>query len=460
MLLIHHKSISIVIALVVISITGCKKYLDKKPDKALATIESVAELQSLMDNQGVHSFSSQSSDEISSDNYYLTDERWTSLSNEFNKRMYLWEKDRLFKPGSGEWYNAYRSIYYSNTVLDNIGRVRENGGNPDELNFLKGQALFMRGVQHFRVAVLWANAFDPATADTDLGIPFRSSSDFNEPSVRGTLKQTLEHIVQDFKDAIPLLPLTAHPLRASKPAGYGMLSRVYLYLRQFDKAKLYADSCLQLRNQLLDFNTLSKTSNTPFAPYGISHPEIIWEFAGLRDSPVAGTTRGIIDSLLYQSYDANDLRKTIFFRPGTLTGYVFKGTYDEGVGGLFSGVAVDEVYLNRAEANARLGDKDAALDDLNTLMIKRWNNAVTYVPITATDANDALVKILIERRKELLFRNLRWMDIKRLNIEGANITLKRIINGQTYMLPPNDLRFALPIPEDIISLSGMPQNPR
>lgn len=52
------------------------------------------------------------------------------------------------------------------------------------------------------------------------------------------------------------------------------------------------------------------------------------------------------------------------------------------------------------------------------------------------------------------------MDIKRLNKEGANITLTRTLNNSVYELLPNDLRSALPIPEDIISLSGMEQNRR
>ena len=68
--------------------------------------------------------------------------------------------------------------------------------------------------------------------------------------------------------------------------------------------------------------------------------------------------------------------------------------------------------------------------------------------------------ILLERRKELLMRGLRWMDLKRLNMEGAAITLTRTVNGQVYTLPPNDLRYALPIPEDVIAISGMQQNPR
>lgn len=80
--------------------------------------------------------------------------------------------------------------------------------------------------------------------------------------------------------------------------------------------------------------------------------------------------------------------------------------------------------------------------------------------MTANSHAEALNIILKERRKELLIRGLRWSDLKRYNRGGANITLTRTVNGQTYTLSPNDLRYAVAIPEDIITLTGMPQNPR
>jgi starch-binding outer membrane protein, SusD/RagB family len=63
-----------------------------------------------------------------------------------------------------------------------------------------------------------------------------------------------------------------------------------------------------------------------------------------------------------------------------------------------------------------------------------------------------------ERRKELTMRGLRWIDIKRLNKEGAGIVLKRLIGDKTYTLQPNDPRYALPLPADIILNTGMQQN--
>ena len=55
-------------------------------------------------------------------------------------------------------------------------------------------------------------------------------------------------------------------------------------------------------------------------------------------------------------------------------------------------------------------------------------------------------------------RGLRWMDLKRLNKEGANIVLKRVTEDKEYTLLPNSNFYALPIPEDIIQLTGMPRN--
>ena len=50
------------------------------------------------------------------------------------------------------------------------------------------------------------------------------------------------------------------------------------------------------------------------------------------------------------------------------------------------------------------------------------------------------------------------MDIKRLNKENKNIILKRVEDDGVYTLMPNDGFYALPIPDDIIELTGIPQN--
>jgi hypothetical protein len=86
--------------------------------------------------------------------------------------------------------------------------------------------------------------------------------------------------------------------------------------------------------------------------------------------------------------------------------------------------------------------------------------AGTYKPYLLTGAGEVLKLILSERRKELVYRGLRWMDIKRLNLEGQEIVLKRLVDGKEYRLVPNENRYALPLPADIVRIAGIPQNPR
>src|SRR5690606_16588623 len=117
----------------------------------------------------------------------------------------------------------------------------------------------------------------------------------------------------------------------------------------------------------------------------------------------------------------------------------------------FAGLATDEVYLIRAEIAARLGNTEQALNDLNRLKAARWEKNVAFQPYTANTQDEALSYVLQERKKELLFRGLRWSDLRRLNVEGFLITLERRIGNQIYQLIPNDLRYVYPIPNEVIA---------
>lgn len=448
------KIASFILFLVLVA-TGCKKFLDKKPDKALAVPSSVTDLQALLDNGNyMNLYVNNAYGEAGADNYYLTYDRWTTLFYQTDKNAYLWEADVTSDNSPNDWATLYRVVYYANIVLETIHNIQGNAGNETEGNNIKGSALFYRGQSFHTLALAWAKAYDPATASSDPGIPLRMNSDFNETSVRASVQQTYDQVISDLQLAIPLLPVTPkHTMRPSKTAAYALLSRVYLSMRLYDKALLYADSCLQLNNKLLNYNTLVPSANFPFAAF---NDETLFYMVGAHGALIQSKER--IDSLLYSSYSGNDLRKTLFFKSNGDGSYSFKGAYT-GLADLFVGLATDEVYLTKAECLARAGNTAAAMITLNTLLKTRWKTG-SFTDFTASDANEALQIILTERRKELLLRDLRWMDIKRLNKEGANIAITRVLNGQVYTLLPNDNRFALSIPDYVIQLSGMPQNPR
>ena len=94
-------------------------------------------------------------------------------------------------------------------------------------------------------------------------------------------------------------------------------------------------------------------------------------------------------------------------------------------------------------------------------MIKRWSNKVSFPQFAANDPDEALSLILQERRKELVYRNLRWTDLRRLNLEPKFAkSIKRTIKGTEYILEPNDGRYVFAIPDDEIKISGIEQNMR
>jgi starch-binding outer membrane protein, SusD/RagB family len=452
---INRVSAIVLSALVLLSIESCSKFLDKKPDQKLAVPATLKDFQAILDYYSRVNQFSPGAGEASADNYYLATTDYNAMSAETERRLYTWQNDFVLKTFPNDWSYSWDNIFKANTVLDNINTVPRTATNAGDWDNTKGQAFVLRAKCMLQIASVWCKAYDSATSSVDLGLPLRINSDFNLPSVRASLEDTYKRIVSDLTEAVPLLPNTPlHVMRFAKPAAFALLARTYLSMRQYEKAGRYADSCLQLYNTLLDYNAISTTASFPFARF---NAEVIWEsFCFLHEQLFSSNAK--VDSVLYTSYAVNDVRRTLFFKSNNNGTYAFKGSY-EGGDNLFDGIATDEIYLIRAECKARTGDKVAAMSDLNTLLAKRYK-AGTFLPLTAADATAALSTILAERRKELFFRCLRWMDIKRLNKEGANITLQRNINGQLYTLAPNDPRYALPIPEDIISLSGMQQNPR
>ncbi len=331
-----------------------------------------------------------------------------------------------------------------------------NSGDQQTWNDIEGQALFVRSMTFYEMAQQWTPYYDSSTAAADLGIPLRVSTDITIPTTRATVKENYDQLLSDMLTAKDLLPITPLYLsRASKPAAFAALARIYLSVSDYADALNYADSCLMLNNTLLDFNTV-----LPGNPVGQYNAEVLFQ-AMLQGYASLFPNTLIVDTVLYNSYDSNDLRRTVYFQlhsNGT-TGFV--GTYSNDVYLIFGGggLAVDEVYLIRAECYARVGNVTAAMSDLNTLLQKRWLTG-TFIPLTAANANDALSTILTERRKELFLRGLRWSDLRRLNRDPQfAVTLTRVVDGQTYTLSPNSYQYTLPLPDDIVEQTGIEQNP-
>jgi len=429
--------------------------LDAKPSSSLIIPTKVEDFQALLDNTDkMNLYHCGSAGEISSGDFQTSYDAYLSSPAQ-DRNAYTWAINENYYDGSdADWRNAYQRILFANVALEGLNKIPETSINQQNWNNVKGSALFYRAYQFFDLAQAYCKPYSEK-ADADLGLPLRLASDISKTVKRSTLKETYEKIIADLNDALSLLPLNPlHKTRPSQPAVYALLARIYLSMGDYPNALINANLCLKLSNRLMDYSTLEDT-DWPFPQF---NDEVIYHCV-LGGTNASGIRNMDVVPELLNLYDSNDLRSILYFRK-IFSNIYFKGSYD-GSNMFFSGLAVDETLLIRAECNARSGSLTEALNDLNNLLRTRWVKTPAYVDFTSSDKEIVLSKILAERRKQLCFRGLRWQDLRRLNKEpNHEVTLTRSLNGVTYTLPPNDPRYIFPIDPQEIKLNGIQQNLR
>jgi len=447
--------------LILMGICSCKKFLDLKPDAKLVIPKSLNDCQALLDDYVTMNTQYPSDGELASDNFYLYGEDYLSLGDQEDRDTYSWNP--VGEHVLSQWFVPYQVVYNANLVLQTLGDLQPSAAEQNRWNQLKGAALFFRAYAFYQIAQVFAAPYQPSTASQLPGIPLRLSPDLSVKSSRGSLQQTYNQITADFTQALALLPLnTALATRPSKTAAYAALARTYLSMQNYPQAGNMASECLKLKSTLMDYNTVDLNAVSPFRQF---NTEVVFQsLSAPKDALYPGVAK--IDPELISSYRNDDLRLRAFFSDNGDGSFVFKGNYNGSSNGtdFFNGLATDEMYLVRAESYARAGELDLALGDLNTLLKNRMATAA-YQAYTASSVEVVLSEILVQRRKELIARNLRWTDLRRLNLDPRfAVTLKRRLHfsegEKEYTLPPNDLRYTFLIPQQVMSQTDLQQNPR
>ncbi|MCD8540462.1 MAG: RagB/SusD family nutrient uptake outer membrane protein [Leadbetterella sp.] len=415
----------------------------------LEDIQGLLDNSPVMNNRSVHYLA-----EISGDDYFVLKTAWQALNNAYEKNGHVWATDIFAGSASLDWNNASYIIFLANLALEGLTKIAGSGEQTEAWRNVKGSALFMRACTQYQLAQIFCKTYMPGSAASDPGIPLRMDSDMTIKTVRATVEETYRQIVKDMKEAAELLPLTpSAKTRPSRPAANAHLARVYLQMQDYENALNHASLSWKEYNTLIDYNTLDSLANYPFKLF---NEEVIFH-SNIPILVILNRSRHSVSPELYDSYDKDDLRKVCYYTPAS--GRVqYKGSYT-GSNTFFTGISTGEVLVIMAECYARLGKIPEAVSSLNQLLHTRYKRG-TFETVDVKEG-ELLDFVLKERRKELPFRGIRWSDLKRLNLDPRFAkSISRVWEDETITLEPGSDRYVLPIPDQVIKLTGIEQNVR
>ncbi len=402
------KLLYILPVILILGFAACENYVDITPTgkKTVDSTDTYYELIALP-NRAYHpaAFALLSDNVWSKESNIIGNEfiSWDGINMTFNEAA-----NRKELSDNNLYENCYTYILRSNIV---ISLVDASLGDKDVKELAKAEAKIMRAWDHFILINTFAKAYNPETAATDGGVAIIDKYDLEATPTKSTVAQVYDFIIKDIEEALPYLqeePVNVyHP---SKAFGYALAARVYLFHRDWKKAKEAAEESLKLNNTLIDYIDL-----------------------GAKGGPTKVTT-----------YDFDEGSGAALWNT-SITYSKFQP--------MSVGMRTAEVYLILAEAKARLKDIPGAVQTLNQLREKRIKRAEAVLPEPATER--AMVQAVIdERRKELISGFSRFWDLKRYNTEADYAkTITRTfplvstdVEKKTYTLKPDSRLYIIPFP--------------
>ncbi len=473
------KTKYLILMLVCLGFTSCKKFLDVKP-KGQVIPQTIEHFEGMLNSPVQGSFC-HFQDYLSDDAYLPSDgsESSTNLyvSASPNGMNHVVRKIYKFDPCPFEevdndimWTQAHMRILHFNSIIDYV--MTAEGGTEAKKRSVRAEALVQRAIDFYGLVNIYAHHYDPATAATDLGVPMFLHPDATASVPRSTVQEVYNRILDDVAEALPDLPQTPvlGRFRASYPGAIAFLARVHLNMGLYETALDYADEALGYNNVLVDLNGQKVLEIDPPSPYtGLTGASVDW-VVNLDGSPVpnANEHAETILARTFQSpyglgsaanvcmstelrdlFDQTNDRRYQFWYASGRPGVNCELLYNVKIrlrGDQFNiGPGTAEMYLIRAECNARAGQLQAALDDVNHLRSYRYTTG-THVDKTLADfnnnADDVLRFVLEERRRELAFMGFRVTDLKRLNKDSRFAkTITHVTPDGTFTLAPNSNKY-------------------
>lgn len=357
---------------------------------------------------------------------------------------------------SSTWTRCYEIIYECNRILEGLSLSSKVSLSLQKQ--LWGEALFIRAFSHFYLMLLFGD------------IPLVTTSDYRSNSVvsRTAESEIYNQIISDLvgaKETLSDIYPSDERVRVNRGAALALLSRVYLYHGDLEKAEIASTEIISNTIQydlLADLNSVflktSKEAIWQLLPAGGAYN---YTNEGANFILLAPPTTWALKTELCDAFEHGDLRRKYWVdslrSDSGLTTWYFSFKYKErqtnATGSEYSMVLrLSEQYLIRAEARAKLNKlvgENSAESDVNTIRIRAG------LPNTIASTQDELLNAIEEERRFELFTEWghRFFDLKRNN------RLTTILGVTKPNWNSADALLPIPQSEMLLNPNLKPQNP-
>ena len=341
----------------------------------------------------------------------------------------------------------YRVIGRCNFYLDKVEELRAGLTDDDEIQYLDyytGEVYCARALAYSELIKCFCKAYDPATADSELGVVLADSYFGEKPAKRASLKESDEFVINDLKKAEEMLDEENDSFDApyfTNAAAHAIHARTALYMQDWDAAiehssVLIGSDAFELANA-----RGYVTSTQSFLKYLWTNDtsyENIWRIGYTSTS--YGSAQGAVflnfttDFYYYYPdyvpaqwvldlYGSGDARYGVYFATAQ-TGYPHQLTWPllvkyYGNESLMANLIyhvnmpkplrLAEQYLIRAEAYCEKGNYASASADLSALRQTRYTTGGS-ISVNAANWQETISD---ERVRELYMEGFRLHDLKR-----------------------------------------------
>lgn len=379
--------------------------------------------------------------------------------------------------GNDIWVTQYRTINFANKIIVAAAGVPAlTAADVATKNNILAQCYALRANCHLNLLSHYATTMEDPSALGVIYLDFVPAATAELP--RNTVGECFAKMIADLDTAESLFPVsTPNKIFMNRNAVTFMRAKIALFT---------GDNPGAIANADLVINAFITTPGTEFGLANTSqyvsmfadtdNSEVIfkaerkgnnafiggiWYFTG-----TGGDFMGLSNSMV-NSLQNSDVRRDVVRDPvlsTTACPQIGKYLGSEGFPYMndVKVMRVSEMYLVKAEAQAKLSQFTAASATMQTLVDARYGTNPS--PVKAyTNLSNAILDILEERKVELAFEGHRYVDLKRLRAVSNTGILRNPLDcggAAPCELSPSDDRFTMPIPlAEMNANSAMVQNP-